>query len=120
MGSREKCTKNKPLVNCVQMRISITVCMNGRVHYNIYAEAEYAWNYKPIVFVRVEKYKPISWLGIILGKKLYIDCLCVEEVGKCAVKLARDLGERGKRIGRTGSKVTPVQQQVAPVFDARQ
>ncbi len=78
---------------------------------SLYAEAEYAWNYKPIVFVRVEKYKPISWLGIILGKKLYIDCLRVEEVENCAVKVARDLGERGKRIGREVGKVTPVQQQ---------
>jgi hypothetical protein len=68
------------------------------VYSKINAEAEYAHSTgKPIVPVRTEQYKPMGWLGIMLGTKLYMSCMTVDEADECALKLSHELGERGKQ-----------------------
>lgn len=64
---------------------------------HVCSEAEYAsYSRKHIVPVRTENYKATSWLGIILGAKLYFNCMSVTEADECAMSVAGELGERGK------------------------
>jgi hypothetical protein len=51
---------------------------------------------KPYICVRTEKYKPMGWLGMMLGTKLYHTCVALEDVDLCAQNVAKELGERGK------------------------
>jgi hypothetical protein len=82
------------------------------------AEAEYAHSTdKAIVPVRTERYKPTGWLGIMLGSKLYIDCMTVDDANDCALKLSRELGERGKK--QQTAVPPPVETEAKPATAAR-
>ena len=48
---------------------------------------------KTIIPVRVEKYKPTGWLGIMLGTKLFYNLLTVDEADECARRLADKVGD---------------------------
>ena len=45
------------------------------------------------------KYQADGWLGILMGTKLYFDCISLEQVKDAALRVAKELGERGKAGG---------------------
>jgi hypothetical protein len=69
--------------------------------------------------VRTERYKPTSWLGIMIGARLYIDCLNEDEADECAMRLTRELVDRGRRDDGVKSNTThPLGGTTAAVSDA--
>ena len=61
-------------------------------------EASYAWKLKkPIIPLRMEPdFKPVDWLGFILGTKLYIDVFSDDEMTKNMEALIKAIGNRGR------------------------
>ena len=66
-----------------------------------FAEAEYAWaQKKSIIPVRTEpKYRPTGWLGMMIGTKMWANCTESAQVSECAQKVAKELGDRGRKGG---------------------
>jgi hypothetical protein len=81
------------------------------------AEAGYAWKTKlpaQIVPVRVEKYAPKSWLGMVVGTKMYYDCMTVDEADTCAKKLIRAFAKIPEALSALVAKPAPARRSMAP------
>lgn len=65
------------------------------------SEAEYAWaQNKTIIPVRTEpKYRPTGWLGMMIGTKMWTNCTESGQVNECAQKIAKELGDKGRKGG---------------------
>ncbi|XP_077993832.1 uncharacterized protein LOC144447629 [Glandiceps talaboti] len=87
--------------------VLVCVCQGYEDSPNCRLEAEFAVKRgKRIIPLKVEKYDPIDWLGLIIGMKFYIDFVNIP-YKECVTKLSQEIGSDGTGSSPTSSKSMP-------------